>query len=205
MQDLSVLICEKLGLDPYTQLKKSIRGLDGFSISELISALIYTSCMEDAAELLGYTTNPIKQCTKLILMPHFPNREGTFGKGGGKPPWRYELLQCIKYKHCSNCNEVLSHSKFHSNSSNSDALSGECAACKTFLEKARKSYIKIRTPSWSQHTQILQYYKNCPEGFHVDHVLPLQGKLVSGLHVIENLQYLTTEDNLSKSNKYTIE
>lgn len=52
---------------------------------------------------------------------------------------------------------------------------------------------------------ILEIYRNCPEGHHVDHVVPLNHPLVSGLHNQFNLQYLKAEDNLKKSNKFIIE
>jgi len=59
-----------------------------------------------------------------------------------------------------------------------------------------------RTPKWSQLEQIKQFYIECPKGYDVDHIVPLQGERVSGLHVLENLQYLPASENRSKRNTF---
>lgn len=66
---------------------------------------------------------------------------------------------------------------------------------------ARKSRIKQATPKWLNLKEIEEIYGCRPPGFHVDHIVPINGKNVCGLHVPWNLQYLLAIDNLKKSNK----
>ena len=67
--------------------------------------------------------------------------------------------------------------------------------------KRRASKLQ-RTPSWADDLVIQMIYEDAPEGMEVDHIIPLQGKTVSGLHVAWNLQYLTPEENKMKGNRY---
>lgn len=62
-------------------------------------------------------------------------------------------------------------------------------------------------PTWltsEQLRDIEEIYRNCPSGYHVDHIVPLKGKNVSGLHVSWNLQYLLAADNMKKGNKFDV-
>lgn len=68
--------------------------------------------------------------------------------------------------------------------------------------KLRKQTLKQHTPVWAD-TQAIEvvYVKAAEWGFDVDHVVPLRGKTVCGLHVWANLQLLDRKLNRSKSNR----
>lgn len=71
-----------------------------------------------------------------------------------------------------------------------------------YLANKRRADRARRTPRWADMIAIRQFYANCPKGYQVDHIIPLRGKYVSGLHVVENLQYPTPSENRRKHNVY---
>lgn len=73
----------------------------------------------------------------------------------------------------------------------------------------RKAAKLLRTPKWADHVAIGRVYRACYRLTHktgiehqVDHIYPLQGDRVSGLHVAENLRVLPRSENARKSNSY---
>jgi hypothetical protein len=76
---------------------------------------------------------------------------------------------------------------------------------------ARQLRIKKATPSWADKESIKQFYieaqrltKETGVPHEVDHIIPIAGKLVSGLHVPSNLQILTAEENQRKNAKFSV-
>lgn len=84
---------------------------------------------------------------------------------------------------------------------------------KLVLQRKRETEKMNRTPKWlteEQHRQIESFYikareltENTGIPHEVDHIVPLQAKDASGLHVPWNLQVLTAKENRVKKNKFS--
>ena len=68
---------------------------------------------------------------------------------------------------------------------------------------ARKFRRTKATPLWADMDVIKQFYiRAAAAGMHVDHIIPLNGANVCGLHVENNLQLLTPMANAIKGNSF---
>jgi hypothetical protein len=79
--------------------------------------------------------------------------------------------------------------------------------------RAKREAAKMRrTPAWADNEAIAAVYIEARRmtaitgiQHEVDHIVPLQGRLVSGLHVENNLQILTGSENARKCNRFEVE
>jgi hypothetical protein len=83
---------------------------------------------------------------------------------------------------------------------------------KANLQAKRKAAKLQRTPKWDKDAHLISakyqlanmLTRETGKPHHVDHIVPLQGKNVSGLHVFSNLRVILGEENIKKSNKHTV-
>ena len=142
-----------------------------------------------------------------------------------KEKWKNYILKIGGYKYCPKCTKLQALTKFSKSNTECCGLRSICKSCDSLYvksnrevnnnSKAKRRAAKLkRTPSWSStedEQKIKDLYIKAKElekkynvKYHVDHIIPLQGKLVSGLHIFSNLQVITAIDNMSKSNTYNI-
>ena len=74
--------------------------------------------------------------------------------------------------------------------------------------RIRKARLRAAMPPWVNKNAIEAVYLEAREltvrtglAYHVDHIIPLKGQNVCGLHLPWNLQVITASENLSKGNK----
>lgn len=144
------------------------------------------------------------------------------------------MKKSARTKWCCKCDKVLPISSFGKNKARYDKVQSACKPCLTRLVRTwqKKNKQKVReyvdcyqkrnpgkinaktkayacskanrTPKWADLKAIELFYNNCPKGYEVDHIVPLNGETVSGLHVLNNLQYLPISENRRKSNKFDL-
>jgi hypothetical protein len=120
------------------------------------------------------------------------------------------LLYKISCKYCPKCDYVYSLENFWKNTGTTSGYNSYCIGCMIPLnreaQRANQANYQARKiqamPYWVNKQEIRTIYNNCPEGYQVDHIIPLRGNYVCGLHVPWNLQYLSISDNNAKSNSH---
>lgn len=100
-------------------------------------------------------------------------------------------------RHCRDCDAVVGFRRIVCDPCKRKKLQAGRKREKCF----RKAVMRQATPPWADRDALRQFYLNTPDGHHVDHIMPLRGKTVSGLHIVENLQYLPALENIRKGNR----
>lgn len=100
--------------------------------------------------------------------------------------------------------------KAQASASNAAYRKANPGICRAIKAKRRAAKLQ-RTPRWltpEDFLRIREIYESARAleietgiEYHVDHIYPLQGQKVSGLHVPGNLQILTAAENLAKHNR----
>jgi len=121
---------------------------------------------------------------------------------------------CGKPKRTFNCKQCGTEKMFKYTSTN-QYCSHKCAQIASRVDKDEAHYKRRRaianeawqryqakqraqTPADANLILMKQIYENCPEGYEVDHIIPISK---GGLHHQDNLQYLPWQTNRRKSNK----
>jgi len=201
MKNLLLDICKEFGY-------KNPPNRSGITLEVLIDGALTGSSMSYVRELTGCAKDAVTRATRNAF-PDKPVKNDSLVKF---------LLSKKGLRHCPGCSQIKSVDEFYFNSSKSDGSSSLCKECNkqarrdTYASDPAKELAansirkrrvhELQTPNWANIEKINEIYRRRPEGHHVDHIIPLNGATVSGLHVENNLQYLTAEENLSKSNKY---
>lgn len=201
-------------------LKASRSNSPAITALEFVSALVDNTTVVATSKALNCGQQTLNRLIDKHLVPKFGKLHG------GGETWLYKLRTFAKIKKCCGCQQVLEHSEFNVDTYNSDGLYSYCIACRVdknakqyspeyhqkYLEDNRASFnannAKRRaakrqaTPAWACQDAIKALYEQCPIGYHVDHIYPLTSDWVCGLHVLENLQVIPEQENLSKGNRY---
>lgn len=99
-------------------------------------------------------------------------------------------------KRIKQVNEWVANNKGRANANKKAYKVAKINACPPWLNEEHHWMIQEAYDLAQTRSEMLGFT------WHVDHIVPLRGKKVSGLHVPWNLQVIPGSDNMSKSNKF---
>jgi hypothetical protein len=123
------------------------------------------------------------------------------------------LLHKYGLKQCPSCEHIYDLDSFYTNKTKTTGKDSFCKLCfcksvvpaRRATEAKKRAELKSMTPSWANLDAIKHKYITCKKGNHIDHIIPLRGELVCGLHIESNLQEISAIDNITKSNSFDID
>lgn len=113
-------------------------------------------------------------------------------------------LQSYQHKTCATCGTKFIGKIYCSRQCSAESKKKPLEYRKAKARETYKRYIarkKYQTPVGTDLKAIQEFYINCPIGYEVDHIIPISK---GGAHSLENLQYLTKEENRRKSNRLLV-
>jgi hypothetical protein len=182
--------CENAYLKSWKRKNVSKTGL---SHKDYRNSLRLPAKLSEQKDLLAKDVKTCKHCNESLPLSNFyiKNHKRTDGS-------TVELL----YSYCKEC-ESLRHKAYTKTHEGKTSLKRSNAL--------RSKRTRNATPNWLTPEQrkeiadIYEHMRDCRavtgEEYHVDHIVPLKGKNVCGLHVPWNLQVLPSDVNMSKSNR----
>lgn len=191
------------------------RRLKVIRLDQIIELILEEKTTEEASSILGISRHSLSS----ILKDLFPTK-------ASKQTWLAYMLLSVNMKLCSACKEIKSLEDFSPDKSK--GWHSMCKPCLYEYGSNRYFNNKEQHKEWNTNWRannpdkakaiaakrratknnavmedadlevIKIIYLQCPEGYHVDHIMPLSK---GGLHHQNNLCYLKAADNLHKKDK----
>lgn len=205
MQNIQLIneIITTLGKPPELIIRKKFGKIPQMTVLDIVSRIILSGTSSVLEAFPEMNKDTIRKTLREVF--------GHVNLDGSKT-WYLHLLSIVDKDRCPRCCNIY-HSadicpkkrlcKLCVASDNTEYYQNNKAS---FLSRKLKRLdaLKLATPAWANLSEMNRIYKECPTGYEVDHWAPIQGTNVCGLHNEFNLQYLSVEENRSKSNKFVI-